>query len=127
MAPRLWPRRRIYSALHRLRHLNTVRDTGVQGQPRQAYPVAPRGEAHQPKQLRAGRISEKPGAEKGYELQEYGEPDAYGHRKKASVRIALSTRSRAQVRGGDDHLRPHLQPAIGRSGLHRQACGRDFR
>ena len=34
------------------------------------------------------------GAEwEGYKLQEYGEPDAYGHRKKASVAESLATRS----------------------------------
>ena len=39
--PRLWPRCRIYGALHRVRHLDTVRHTGVQGRSRQADPAAP--------------------------------------------------------------------------------------
>ena len=68
------------------------------------------------------------GAEwEGYKVQEYGEPDAYGHRKKASVAEVACRRDQAARRRGDDHLRPHLRPAIGRSGLHRQARGPDFR
>jgi 6-phosphofructokinase 1 len=38
------------------------------------------------------------GAEwEGYQVQEYGEPDAYGHRKKASVAEALSTEVRVKT------------------------------
>ena len=49
------------------------------------------------------------GAEwEGYKVQEYGEPDAYGHRKKASVAEVACRRDQAARRRGDDRLRPHL-------------------
>ncbi len=57
----------------------------------------------------------------GYQVQEYGEPDAYGHRKKASVAESLS--DEIKHRTGEETIvsRPHLRPPLRRPGLHRQA------
>jgi ATP-dependent phosphofructokinase / diphosphate-dependent phosphofructokinase len=68
------------------------------------------------------------GAEwEGYTLQEYGEPDAYGHRKKASV--AESFADEIKRRTGEETIVSDLTYDLrsGESGLHRQACGADVR
>ena len=44
----------------------------------------------------------------GYAVHERGEPDAYGHRKKASVAEVLAERDQKANWRGDDHLRSHL-------------------
>src|SRR5216117_1703481 len=60
----------------------------------------------------------------GYKLQEYGEPDAYGHRKKASVAESLADEIKRRV--GEETITSDLTYDL-RSGLHRQACSSDFR
>ena len=57
---------------------------------------------------------------------EYGEADAYGHRKK--VNVAESLANEIKRRTGEETIvvRPHLRPALGRPGLHRQARGLTF-
>ena len=57
----------------------------------------------------------------GYKVQEYGEPDAYGHRKKASVAETLSTEIQAAHQRRNRGQRSHLRPARRRSGFHGQA------
>ena len=63
----------------------------------------------------------------GYEVREYGEADAYGHRKKANVAEVAGRRDQAPHRRGDDRLRPHLRPALRRPRLRRQAGGHHLR
>ncbi len=68
------------------------------------------------------------GAEwEGYKVQEYGEPDAYGHRKKASVAEVAQRRDQAARRRRDHRQRPDLRSALGRSGFRGQAGRVDLR
>ncbi len=68
------------------------------------------------------------GAEwEGYKVREYGEPDAYGHRKKMSVAEDLSDEIKQRTRRGDRGQRPDLRPARRQPGLRRQAGGHHLR
>ncbi len=55
------------------------------------------------------------------ELKEYGEADAYGHRKKADIGHALAEEVHAAHRPGNDGQRSDLRPAQRRTGFHRSA------
>ena len=56
------------------------------------------------------------GAEwEGYTVKEYGEPDAFGHRKKMSVAEDAERRDQGRDRRGDDRQRPDLRPALAAS------------
>jgi 6-phosphofructokinase 1 len=60
------------------------------------------------------------GAEwEGYRLREYGEADAYGHRKKSNVAEDLSDVIKKHTGRGNCSERPNLRPALRRSRLHR--------
>ena len=62
------------------------------------------------------------GAEwEGYQRQEYGEADAFGHRKKANVGEALSDEIKKAHRRGNHRQRSDLRPAQRQPGLRRQA------
>ena len=63
----------------------------------------------------------------GYTVQEYGEPDAFGHRHKASVGEALSNGDRQPHRRGVHRQRSDLRPAQRRAGLRGQIGRRDVR
>ena len=56
----------------------------------------------------------------GYKVQEYGEPDAFGHRKKASVAEDAERRKSSSDRRRDRRQRSDLRSAQRRAGLHRQ-------
>ena len=58
------------------------------------------------------------GAEwEGYTVKEYGEADAFGHRKKMSRRRGPEQRDQGRDRRGDHRQRPDLRPALRQSGL----------
>ena len=55
------------------------------------------------------------GAEwEGYTVKEYGEADAFGHRKKMSVAEDLSNEIKNATGRGDHRQRPDLRPALGK-------------
>ena len=62
------------------------------------------------------------GAEwEGYQVREYGDADAYGHRKKENVAEALSDEIKQRTQGRDHRERPDLRSAQRRAGFRRQA------
>lgn len=72
----------------------------------------------------------------GGEVQEYGEADAYGHRKKSDIGHALAEEVRLAHGTGDDGQRPDLRPAQRRARFDRSTrsdhvrehrCGPDSR
>ena len=64
------------------------------------------------------------GAEwEGYQVREYGEPDAYGHRQKESVAEALASEIHARYIGRDHRQRLDLRSAQRRAGFRGQAGG----
>ncbi len=68
------------------------------------------------------------GAEwEGYQVREYGEPDAFGHRKKENVGEALASEIHAPLIGGDHRQRPDLRSAQRRAGFRGQAGGLHLR
>ena len=70
-----------------------LRDSGIQSEPRLIDLLTDK--RRNPSNYALVILSE--GAQwEGYKLQEYGEPDAYGHRKKASIAELSATRSRPE-------------------------------
>ena len=85
--PYLWPRRRLHRALHRIRHGYSLPDSRIS---LSIWPASGDllidGQEKQFLQLRAcGRFRRLHRFWKEGEVKEYGEADAYGHRKKADV------------------------------------------
>ena len=68
------------------------------------------------------------GAEwEGYQVPEYGEPDAFGHRKKENVAEALASEIHAPHIRRDHRERLDLRSAQRRAGFRRQTGGVDIR
>ena len=87
--PRLRPRCRLYRALHRLCHLRALLHSGIQGGSDKLIELLVTDKKNNPSNYSLAILCE--GAEwQGYTVKEYGEADAFGHRKKMSVAEDLS-------------------------------------